>query len=232
MRLPHASPASGLKNPQAPGRAVIIFAAEVLTLIRKADADGYHGLAIMMRIMWDTLFSPIDVWTLTPSQLKPHGKGGYVERRRTKTQAAAYGWLPPETWAALRADTAGLPFELPPDTPFIRQRNGQAYRSKDTVGDDFRAVRSAHLPADRQVVQLIDFRRSGNVEADVARADKSTMGEILANGLASSAFLDATYTPPTVTKAKEVAELRAQGRRKLASEYGRLRGATGSKEGR
>jgi hypothetical protein len=64
----------------------------------------------------------------------------------------------------------------------------------------------------------MDIRRSANVEADAAGADKKTMGELLANGLADSKFLDETYTPPTVTKAREVAAQRLEGRRKLASE--------------
>jgi hypothetical protein len=49
------------------------------------------------------------------------------------------------------------------------------------------------------------------------------MGELLANGLADSKFLDETYTPPTVAKAREVAEQRIQGRSKLAGEVMRLK---------
>jgi hypothetical protein len=70
--------------------------------------------------------------------------------------------------------------------------------------------------------KLLDIRRSANVEADAAGADKQTMGELLANGLADNRFLDETYTPPTVAKAREVASLRLQGRARLAGEVARL----------
>ena len=59
--------------------------------------------------------------------------------------------------------------------------------------------------------------------ADAAGADKRTMGELLANGLADNKFLDQTYTPPTVAKAREVAAQRIQGRTKLAAEVMRQR---------
>jgi hypothetical protein len=73
--------------------------------------------------------------------------------------------------------------------------------------------------------QLLDIRRSANVEADAAGADKATMGELLANGLADNRFLEETYTPPTVAKAREVAAQRVAGRAKLAGEVTRLRAA-------
>lgn len=51
------------------------------------------------------------------------------------------------------------------------------------------------------------------------------MGELLANGLADSKFLEETYTPPTVTKARDIAAKRLEGRKKLATEVARLRAA-------
>ncbi len=109
------------------------------------------------------------------------------------------------------------------DTPVIRQRNGNAYRSKDTFGDDFRAVRDAAYPGDTR--QFLDIRRSGNVEADAAGATRETMGQLLANSIASSKFLEETYTPPTVTKAREVHKQRAEGRQALAGELERVQKA-------
>lgn len=118
-------------------------------------------------------------------------------------------------------------------TPIIRTRELSAsvaggrppqaipYRTKDIFAKDFRAVRTLAFPGDTR--QFLDIRRSANVEADAAGADKKTMGELLANGLADSKFLDQTYTPPTVAKAREVAEQRVQGRAKLAGEVMRMR---------
>lgn len=124
------------------------------------------------------------------------------------------------TAARLQEFLDGLEFDLTADAPMIRQRNGNAYRSKDTFGDDFRAVRNIAFPGDKR--QFLDIRRSGNVEADAAGADKATMGELLANNLASSKFLEDTYTPPTVAKARQIAAQRVEGRHRLAGEVNRL----------
>ncbi len=50
------------------------------------------------------------------------------------------------------------------------------------------------------------------------------MAELLANSLDSSSFLDATYTPPTVSKARQVAVQRIAGRERLAVEIDRVSG--------
>jgi hypothetical protein len=85
------------------------------------------------------------------------------------------------------------------------------------------AARAIAFPGDTR--QFLDIRRSANVEADAAGADKRTMGELLANGLADSRFLEETYTPPTVAKARDVAAQRVAGRAKLAGEVMRMRNA-------
>lgn len=220
LKLPYASPAANLTNPQAKGRSDFWLGAEIPLLIAGAEAFGYAGMAILLRIAWDTLFSPVDVWTACKPQLLRDRTGWYIKRDRTKTQKGAFGYLSEETAAAVWAYIEALPFDLAPDAPFIRQRNGNAYRSKDTVGDDFRVVRAHVFPGDKR--QLQDIRRSGNLEADVGGADKETMGEILANGLATSAFLNDTYTPPTVAKARDVALQRLTGRARLAEEIERI----------
>lgn len=222
LRLPMQSPAATLKNPAAAGRAQIWLGAEIETLAKTAFDQGFPGMGHAIRVAWDTMFSPVDVWTLTRPQIKQDGQGRFAERDRTKTDKHAYGALSEATATGLMAYIEGLGVELTDDAPIIRQRNGQAYRSKDTFGDDFRAVRLvAFGPTEKR--QFLDIRRSANVEADAAGADKATMGELLANGLANNNFLDATYTPPTVAKAREVAIQRLEGRRKLAGEMTRIR---------
>jgi hypothetical protein len=215
------NPALIAANPQPRGRSAIWLGAEIEALATGAVKAGYPGMAAAIRIAWDTLLSPVDVWTLTRSQVRQDGQGWYVATERAKTGKTALGALSEGTAAALWAYIEGLGVTIPSEGRLIRQRNGQAYRSKDTFGDDFRAVRKAVFPGDTR--QFLDIRRSGNVEADAAGADKATMGELLANGLADSRFLDETYTPPTVTKAREVAQKRLEGRRMLAGEAMRMR---------
>lgn len=181
---------------------------------------GYEGLSLAIRLAWETMFSPVDIWTIRPRDLKRDAEGWYIERQRTKTDKVAFAALSGGLSADLVAYLEAQGRQEADETPIIRQRNGSAYRSKDTFGDDFRAVRAKAFPGDAR--QLLDIRRSANVEADAAGADKKTMGELLANGLAESKFLDATYTPPTVSKARDVAKQRVQGRAKLAGEVMRL----------
>jgi hypothetical protein len=223
LRLPYASPAAKLVNPQPRGRSAIWLYAEIDAHARKAAAMGYPGLSLGLRLAWETMFSPVDIWTLTKGGLKRDGEGWYVHRQRTKTDREAFAAVSDALAEDLRAYMEDQPFVYTDETPILRQRNGNAYRSKDTFGDDFRAVRKALNPEETR--QLLDIRRSANVEADAAGADKRTMGELLANGLADSRFLDETYTPPTVTKAREVAAQRLQGRLKLATELHRIRSA-------
>ena len=223
LRLPYASPAAKLTNPQPKGRSAIWLYAEIDAHARKAQALGYAGLSLGLRLAWETMFSPVDIWTLAKGRMKRDGEGWYVHRQRTKTEKEAFAAISDGLAEDLLAYMAAQPFEYTDETPILRQRNGNAYRSKDTFGDDFRAVRRAINPDEKR--QLLDIRRSANVEADAAGADKRTMGELLANGLADSAFLDETYTPPTVTKAREVAAQRLQGRLKLATEIDRIQSA-------
>lgn len=220
LRLGYASPADTIVNSQPKGRSAIWLGAEVEKLAATAHALGYDGMGHAIRIAWDTLFSPVDVWTITKGQLKQDADGAYIERARTKTSKEAFGALSEPTAAALQAYIDAQPAALLSSSPIIRQRNGNAYRSKDTFGDDFRAVRAVAFPGDKR--QFLDIRRSGNVEADASGADKETMGELLANGLADNRFLEETYTPPTVTKAREVQKMRAVGRAALAGEIDRV----------
>lgn len=228
LRLETTSPAAKLKNSQPKGRSQIWLGHEIEQLIQTALANGYPGVALAIMIAWDTLFSPVDIWSATRRQFKRDRTGPYIHRERTKTQKEAFGALSPRTAEALALYIAALPVTLTPDAQLIRMRSGHAYRSKDTFGDDFRAVRRLAFPArgaDGEFIekrQLLDIRRSGNVEADVAGTDKETMGQILANGLADNAFLEDTYTPPTVAKAREVATKREVGRAALKAEAERL----------
>jgi hypothetical protein len=184
LKLDMPNPGRAVQNPQPLGRSQIWLASEISRLAVGAEEMGYRGMAVAIRIAWDTLFAPVDVWTCTPAQLKRDGIGSYIERDRTKTDKGAFGALTAETAAAVAAYIDGLPFALAADAPIIRQRNGQAYRSKDTFGDDFRAVRARVFPGDKR--QFLDIRRSGAVEADAAGVDKAAIGELLANASAAT----------------------------------------------
>lgn len=237
MRFGYASPAAKIVNSQPKGRFQIWLGAEIEDLAAIAAIAGFEGMSLAIETAWETMFSPVDVRTLRPSQLKRDGEGFYVMRRRTKTDAEAFAAISTDLGLALLAYIERQARAEADDTPIFRTREAAysaaggrpaasiAYKTKDLFAKDFRAVRSIMFPDDDR--QLLDIRRSANVEADAAGADKKTMGELLANGLADNKFLAETYTPPTVAKAREVALKRLDGRAKLAGEVARLRGANG-----
>lgn len=223
LRLPYASPAANLTNPQPKGRSQIWLAAEVEDLAAVAAMLGFKGLSLGIELAWETMLSPVDVRTLRPKQRKRDPNGAYIERARTKTAKQAFAAISAWLDAELEAYLEGQARREADETPILRQRDGAPYRDKNTFGADFRDVRNVAFPGDRR--QLMDVRRSASVEADAAGADKRAIGELLANGLADSRFLEDTYTPPTVARARDVAKQRLEGRAKLAGEAGRLRGA-------
>lgn len=222
LKLNMPSPALTVTNPQPQGRSQIWLGAEIDHLVKTATQIGEDGMGVAIRIAWDTLFSPVDVWSCTKSRLKRDATGWYIERPRTKTDKAAFGALSPATAEALFKYLDDLGLEMTPEARLIRRKSGRAYREKNYFAQDFRTVREAAYPGDDR--QFMDIRRSGNVEADAAGADKETMGELLANSMASSKFLENTYTPPTVTKSRQVAEQRLLGRSRLKDEVQRLTG--------
>lgn len=226
LRLNIVSPALAVANPQPAGRSQIWLGAEIPQLVAGARALGHHGMAVAILIAWDTLFSPVDVRTAKREALKRDEAGWYLERPRTKTERAAFGALSAETASALLEYLGGLGVEVLPGAPMIRRKSGNAYAEgvsgKNYFAKDFREVRDHVFPGDQR--QFLDIRRSGNVEADVADADKATMAEVLANSLDTSRFLDATYTPPTVSKARQIHIKRAAGRARLADEVERVTG--------
>lgn len=231
LRLNIKSPALAVANPQPQGRSQIWLGLEIQKLIAGAYELEMDGMAVAIMIAWDTLFSPVDVRTLTKQQLRRDAVGWYLHRSRTKTDREAFGHLMDETAAALQAYLKELGAELLPTAALIRRKSGKAYAQgvsgKNYFAQDFRAVRAHVFPGDQR--QFLDIRRSGNVEADAAGADKSTMAELLANSMDSSAFLDATYTPATVSKARQIAVTRKEGRERLAAEVDRVSGRPAAK---
>lgn len=226
LRLNIKSPALAVSNPQPVGRHQIWLGAEIPKLVAGARELGMDGMAVAIMIAWDTLFSPVDVRTASRSSLKRDATGWYLHRSRTKTDREAFGALSDETAAALLTYVDDLGVAILPNSSLIRRKSGNAYAEgvsgKNYFAQDFRAVRNHVFPGDAR--QFLDIRRSGNVEADAAGADKATMAELLANSMDSSSFLDATYTPPTVSKARQVAVQRIAGRERLAVEIDRVSG--------
>ncbi len=209
------SPALTLPNPQPHGRSGLWTAAEINRWSAGATEQGYAGIGIAIRIMWETAFSPVDARTLPLSARRKDASGAWFEIGRTKTRREAFGAISKALCADIDAYAAGLGFELG-TSPLVRRPDGLAYTEKNLFAKHARIVREVVFPADRR--QLLDIRRSANVEAALGGATPEERAEILANNLDKNSVLEATYTPGTVAMARQVAEKRLAGRAVLARE--------------
>ena len=205
-------------------RSDIWYEGEAVRLVKGAWRLGYHGLAACCAVAWDTSFSPVDVRTLTLAQLSNDAGGQVFQRSRAKTGKAAIGTLSKRAQWVLNAYLTTLPKGLHPSAPIFRTRGhvptarGGKPRpavpyTADTLGDDFRDVRAVVFPGDRR--QMLDFRRSGTVEAKAGGATRDMLKDKLANNIDENAFLDATYLPPNASVVRLVDVARVKGRARL-----------------
>ena len=131
---------------------------------------------------------------------------------RAKTGKAAIGTVGRRTERLLEAYLESLGVDLHDDAPIFRNRSGAPY-SKDTLGDDFRAVRGVEFPADKR--KLMDFRRSGAVEATAGKVDPAALAGKMANTIDRSKELQAAYLPHNAALVRLADDARMAGRRRL-----------------
>lgn len=105
-----------------------------------------------------------------------------------------------------------LGVELAPNAPIFRNRSGAPY-SKDTLGDDFRAVRADMDPADKR--QLADMRRSGAIEGDAGGAEVTDQTNKMANSIDINKRLRKTYNPVNAASVRRFDEARVAGAKVL-----------------
>jgi hypothetical protein len=209
-----ADPSLGVRNSAAPGRSARWSEGEAARLAKRAWRMGYHGLAAVVGVAWDTQMSPGDVRALRASQMATAGSGTLFFAERGKTGKPVGGLLSARSLRLLSAYLEKLGVTLTGDAYIFRNTSGAPY-SKDTLGDDFRTVRAAEFgPLERRMLGH-DFRRSGAVEAITGEATPAALSHAMANTLATSNALFATYVPVTVATINQVAEARRKGRRKL-----------------
>ena len=106
-----------------------------------------------------------------------------------------------------------LGIELHGEAYIFRNRSGAPY-SKDTLGDDFRAIRIVAF-GERDKRTLADFRRSGAHEAIAGDATPAALAHAMGNTLSASNALFATYCPVNLTTIRSVMEARRRGRARL-----------------
>jgi hypothetical protein len=175
---------------------------------------GYHGLAAVIAVAWDTQLSPGDVRVLRASQLARSAAGEAFFTERGKTGKPVGGLLSLRAMTVLTAYLEKLGVELHGDAYVFRNRSGTPY-SSDTLGDDFRDVRAVEFgPLERRTIGH-DFRRTGAVEAITGGAKAEQVAHAMGNTLSASNALFATYVPVNVTTLRDVMAARRAGRRRL-----------------
>jgi hypothetical protein len=209
-------PSWGVRNSAAQGRSATWTEGEAVRLVKQAWRMGYCGLAAGLAVMWDTQLAPGDVRALRSSQRARDGHGRAFFTERAKTGVAAGGVLSARTTAVLDAYLGSLGVELMSDAPIFRNRSGQPYQ-KNAFAEDFREVRTALLGA-RERRQMLDFRRSGAVEAIVGDASAEDLAHAMGNTLSTSNELFRTYVPRQMNTVSQVFNARKLGRRRLREE--------------
>jgi hypothetical protein len=157
--------------------------------------------------------SPVDVRNLRENQRRRDPVGAWFSVSRAKTGRAALGTLSKRTDRLLAAYVGSLGADLAGPAHVFRNRSGQPY-SKDTLGDDFRAVR-AILFGDGELRQLADFRRTGSTEALAGEVDPTQLSSKMANSLSTSNRLHKTYGPVQLAAVRDADAARQRGRAKL-----------------
>jgi integrase len=216
--IPH-SPAQTMSNPEPEGRSQLWTAAEVQTLIDKADELGKPDMALSIALAWATMVSPVDVRTLTRAMVFEDKGGLYIERKRSKTGVGIMADLDDWTTRRLRLYLGDKTVVALPSTPIIRQESGRAFKDRHDFARRFATIRKAAFGPDEKR-QMRDIRRSANVEADLGGASADDRAKILGNALNTDPKLERTYTPPTLAKARELRKQREAGREIFAAVKG------------
>jgi hypothetical protein len=192
-------------------RQAVWHEGEIVRLVKRAWREGYTGLAACLAVAWDSQLSPVDARMLRSEQLRRDPIGSWFDVARAKTGRAAKATLSKRAEQVLRAYLASLSVELV--GPIFRNRSGRPY-SKDTLGDDFKAVRELVFGM-CETRQLADFRRSGTIEALAGDAPPEKLSSKMANSLSQSNRLHKTYGPVQLASVRDTDAARRRGRTKL-----------------
>ena len=217
MGLITTNPSNIIKNKAPKGRTEIWAETEVYALAERAWTEGYRGLAVAIRVAYDTGLQPVDVRLLTPPKLKQDAEGNYFDTKRKKTKKRALGTMSAETQKLLAEYQQGLGVDLTETAPIIRHRSGQPY-TKDKLAADFRTIREKVFPGDTRRLQ--DMRRTSNVEAAVGGARPQDLSAKGGNTIGQSNALFETYTPVQLAAVRQADEARKKGRERLKKKNG------------
>ena len=213
-----ADPSMGIRNRAPAPRWQRWSEGEAVRLVKSAWRLGYHGLACIVAVAWDTQFSPVDCRTLAARHRATNGGRLVFDRQadgRTKTGRAAIGTVSARTERLVTAYLAGCRssctlmrscFGQDPEMPTAGKHSGARL---------CRGARAA-FPGDNR--RLMDMRRSGVVEAVAGDAGPLGLAAKLANSIGRSNTLHKTYAPVDIEAVRNTDAARLKGRRRMRAE--------------
>jgi len=210
-------PSLAVRNSEPKGRTQTWSEGEAVRLVKRALRMGYHGLAVALACMWDGAVSPVDARSLTLGQCKKDEHGTWFELGRAKTGRDAVLTLSRRSeklldWYLNEKFGKARPI---PSMAIFRTRRGAKYL-KNAFSEDFRDIRAIEFPGDKRM--MLDFRRSGAVEAVAGGAAPAHLSAKLANSMGESKKLEATYAPVQVAAVRQADAARKAGRTRLRKE--------------
>lgn len=224
-------PSLGIRRKTPKKRQAIWLEGEAVRLVKRGIRTGYVGLAAALAVAWDTQFSPVDVRSVTLAKLFPEAQGPIFALDRAKTGRSALGTLSRRTQRLLWAYIDSLGFELHPNAPIFHTRGSgtgpkggrpqpPAAYTKDTLSKDFRVVRALEFPAEeklpvKQRRKVMDFRRSGAIEATAGQVDPAALAGKMANTIDQNKDLQQVYLPNHAAVVRLADEARLRGRQAL-----------------
>lgn len=211
-----AAPIGKVANPQPSGRKAVWLHDEVMKLAETACWGGQLGMAIAIRLAWDAMLSPVDVWALPLSGWAYSPGASEVNTSRAKTDAPVLVAVEDDTAELIEAYLRQIGADPVSDAEIalVRQSNGRPYPDKNRFGKIFRLVREAAFPGDTR--QFLDLRRSALTEAQMGGASKDDIGIAAANRMAEDDRLASTYLRAA---SKRVLGARRQGRAPMAAKF-------------
>ena len=207
-------PSLAVRNTEPKGRRETWSEGEAVRLVKRALRMNYHGLAAALACMWDGAVAPVDARSLKLAQRRKDGGGTWFALGRAKTGRDAVLTLSRRSerlfeWYLEKQFGAAEPIGT---MEVFRTRRGAAYR-KNSFAEDFRDVRAVEFPGDTRM--MLDFRRSGSIEAVAGGVEGSVLSAKLANSLSESKKLEQTYVPVQVEMVRRADAARRVGRRAL-----------------
>ncbi len=217
-----SDPSIGVVNTEPKPRNQRLSHGEVVVRAKAAWRAGYHGLACIIMVLFDTGFAPVDARTLRGRHLSIDPKNGrfFMDRSqegRQKTGVPVIGTLSKfgdhlvRRYFEMRGIVTGV--ELHPETVLFCMRSGVPYGESRMAGD-YATVRAMVDKSDLR--QLRDMRRSGVIEVFTGGDEKgaSLSTEKFGNSIDRSNRLFKTYNPVDLEKVRQADAARIEGRRR------------------